>query len=73
MMMRNKLILILLFSAISIAGMAQTAQPADTVWRVKGDFAFNFNQVSLTNWAAGGQNSLAWTTTFWLGCKLCQG
>ena len=46
--------------------MAQTAQPADTVWRVKGDFAFNFNQVSLTNWAAGGQNSLAWTTTFGL-------
>ena len=46
--------------------MAQTAQPADTVWRVKGDFGFNFNQVALTNWAAGGQNSLAWTTTFGL-------
>lgn len=71
--MKNKLILLLLVSTISTATLAQTtpaiaptAQAADTVWRVKGDFGFNFNQVSLTNWAAGGQNSLAWTTTFGL-------
>ncbi|HEY6160342.1 MAG TPA: DUF3078 domain-containing protein [Bacteroidia bacterium] len=31
----------------------------DTVWRRSGLFALNFTQVSLTNWAAGGQNSVA--------------
>lgn len=39
-------------------------QPKDTIWRVNGNFGFKFNQVSLTNWAAGGQNSLAWNATF---------
>lgn len=40
------------------------AQPQDTTWKVSGAFGFKFNQVALTNWAAGGQNSLAWNTTF---------
>ena len=31
----------------------------DTVWRKGGLIAINFSQVSLTNWAAGGQNSIA--------------
>lgn len=31
----------------------------DTVWRRGGLFSLNFSQVSLTNWAAGGQNSIA--------------
>lgn len=56
----------MLVSTISIAGMAQTAQPADTLWRIKGDFGLKFNQVSLSNWAAGGQNSIAFGTTFGL-------
>src|SRR4026209_1401754 len=30
----------------------------DTVWRKGGLVALNFSQVSLTNWAAGGQNSI---------------
>ena len=34
------------------------AQP-DTVWRRGGLLSLNFSQVSLTNWAAGGQNSIA--------------
>ena len=50
---------------IGSAAMAQTAQdttvaPQDTVWRVGGKLGLNFNQVALTNWSAGGQNSLAW-------------
>jgi hypothetical protein len=70
-MMRNKLVLLMLISTISIAGLAQTTpaptvQAADTLWRIKGDFGLNFNQVSLTNWAAGGQNSIAFTSTFGL-------
>ncbi|MFZ4412759.1 MAG: DUF3078 domain-containing protein [Bacteroidales bacterium] len=31
----------------------------DTIWKRGGLFALNFSQVSLTNWAAGGQNSIA--------------
>jgi hypothetical protein len=31
----------------------------DTVWRKGGLFSVNLTQVSLTNWAAGGENSLA--------------
>lgn len=31
----------------------------DTVWRKGGLFSLNFTQVSLTNWASGGQNSIA--------------
>jgi hypothetical protein len=31
----------------------------DTVWRRGGIVSLNFSQVSLTNWAAGGQNSVA--------------
>jgi hypothetical protein len=31
----------------------------DTIWRTGGVFQALFNQVSLTNWAAGGQNSIS--------------
>lgn len=31
----------------------------DTIWRRGGLLSLNFSQVSLTNWAAGGQNSIA--------------
>jgi hypothetical protein len=33
----------------------------DTVWRKGGLFSLNFSQVSLTNWASGGQNSISGT------------
>ena len=55
-------LVMLLFS--SLLAMAQDTQPQDTIWRVNGSFGFMFNQVALSNWAAGGQNSLAWSTTF---------
>ena len=31
----------------------------DTTWHTGGLAALNFNQTSLTNWASGGENSLA--------------
>ena len=36
------------------------AKTADTLdgWKTGGTFTFNLSQLSLTNWAAGGQNSL---------------
>jgi hypothetical protein len=38
--------------------MAQN-QVTDTVWRTGGIFSLNLGQSSFTNWAAGGQNSIA--------------
>jgi len=45
---------------------AQNVAPKDTTWRVSGEFGFKFNQVALTNWAAGGQNSIAFNSSFTL-------
>jgi len=41
--------------------MAQEAAPADTaeIWDLGGEGTINFSQVSLSNWASGGQNSLS--------------
>ena len=36
----------------------------DTTWKRGGVFNVNFNQVSLTNWAAGGKSSLAFSGLF---------
>lgn len=38
---------------------AQTPAPVDTSWKKGGLGALNFNQVSFTNWAAGGENSIS--------------
>ena len=64
-MMKRILPFIVLFLG-SVIALAQDSQPQDTVWRVNGEFGFKFNQVALSNWAAGGQNSLAWSSTFGL-------
>ncbi len=38
-------------------------EPADTTyWKSAGNYGINFTQVSLTNWASGGQNSIAGVT-----------
>jgi hypothetical protein len=36
----------------------------DTIWRRGGIVSLNFSQVALTNWAAGGQNSIAGNSIF---------
>jgi hypothetical protein len=63
-MLRKTLPLLLLTLVTALAG-AQTV-PVDTVkhWKVGGNSAFTFSQVSLTNWAAGGENSLSGTFLF---------
>ena len=48
----------LLSLALIIIAASASAQQ-DTVWRRGGLIAINFTQVSLTNWAAGGQNSIS--------------
>lgn len=56
-MKQISLTLLVFFLALSIK--AQT--PADTIkhWKKGGDFSVNFSQVSFSNWAAGGKNSVA--------------
>ncbi len=59
----KKILLIsgLLLTAVSL--IAQDSAPAvsekDTAWRANGFFNINFSQVSLSNWAAGGENSIS--------------
>ena len=56
--MRLKITALLLTLSVSL--FAQNTAPADTTyWRRGGTGSITFSQVSLTNWAAGGQNSVA--------------
>lgn len=61
--MKN-LIVCLLMLGLFMPALAQepTENPAPQ-WATGGNFGLNFTQVSLSNWAAGGENSLA-TNTF---------
>jgi hypothetical protein len=68
-MKRKFLAIVLLFSGFSLLTVSQVTdaektlrtQPADSIlgWKKGGVFAVNLAQTSLTNWAAGGQNSIA--------------
>ncbi len=50
-----------IFAQVTEAEKTLRAQNADTTqgWKTGGVIGFNFAQTSLTNWAAGGENSLA--------------
>lgn len=54
-MKKTYLSLFVLLSASMIAN----AQDKDTSWQSGGFVAINFSQVSLSNWAAGGENSIS--------------
>jgi hypothetical protein len=58
-----KRIIIPIFFALAISQMAQAQDVAkiDTSWKKGGFVSLSFNQVSLTNWAAGGENALSGT------------
>jgi hypothetical protein len=47
---------LLLFAALTIA---QDPADGDTLWKVTGVTSLNLSQLSLTNWAAGGENSIS--------------
>ena len=57
----KKTIATLFIAAITTTAFAQTepATTADTSWKCGGLGAINFNQVSFSNWAAGGENSIS--------------
>lgn len=57
-----KSVIILILIIFSIFGFAQDkVEKKDTLWTPKGVVGVNLSQVAFTNWAQGGQNSLAFT------------
>ncbi len=64
-MIRN-LACTILFLSLCISVTKAQSNDADTVkhWKAGGNSAFNFSQVSLTNWSAGGKNSISGTFLF---------
>jgi len=55
----KKSTLFLLAIALSVSGIAQQSSDADTLWKYSGITSLNLSQLSLSNWAAGGDNSLS--------------
>ena len=55
----KKILLILSIAFTSFTIFAQDAVDADTLWKFSGTSSLNLSQLSLTNWAAGGDNSLS--------------
>ncbi len=55
----KKILLILMIAMTSLTFYAQDAVDADTLWKFSGTTSLNLSQLSLTNWAAGGDNSLS--------------
>lgn len=55
----KKIITLIILATSAYSSMAQDTLKADTLWRMGGFFGVNFNQVGLTNWAAGGENSFS--------------
>ena len=51
---------ILLLTAVALVGTSFAQEKPDTsYWKKSGDFTLSFNQVSFSNWAAGGKNSVS--------------
>jgi hypothetical protein len=62
--MKKHLLLVITAVLISLTAIGQIKIEVDTTvngWKKGGFFAVNFNQVSLTNWAAGGESALSAT------------
>ena len=55
----KKTTLILLAIVGSLSGFAQESTDADTLWKFSGVTSLNLSQLSLSDWAAGGDNSLS--------------
>ena len=55
----KKILLILSIVLISLTVSAQDPVDADTLWKFSGITSLNLSQLSLINWAAGGDNSLS--------------
>ncbi len=52
-----KKLIFLFITLFSLSAYAQNVPDSLKLWKVNGNVTFNFSQVSLTNWAAGGKTS----------------
>jgi len=55
----KKQLLILSVTLLSFSVFAQDQVDSDTLWKISGTTSLNLSQLSLTNWAAGGDNSVS--------------
>jgi len=55
----KKFLYTLALSCMILGANAQESPVADTAWKFSGTTSLNLSQLSLTNWAAGGDNSLS--------------
>ncbi|MBL0073059.1 MAG: DUF3078 domain-containing protein [Bacteroidetes bacterium] len=62
--MKRLLLTISTIAVVSSSSMAQETAAVDTSWKTGGIIGLNFTQVSLSNWAAGGQNSISCIALF---------
>ena len=58
-MIRKKIILLACITILSLSLSAQETTDSIKPWKFNGVTSINFSQVSVTNWAAGGENSYA--------------
>lgn len=63
----NKLISFLTIALFTVTLSAQ--EPADTLWKYNGVVSLNFSQMALSNWGAGGENSVAGNGRITLGAN----
>lgn len=59
--MKRSVLFTLAIVSMSFMVHAQDAAPQDTTWRTGGFASIQFNQVALSNWAAGGESSISAT------------
>ncbi len=52
------------YSFLAALSFAQDPVDADTLWKFTGVTSLNLSQLSLTNWAAGGENSISGNVFF---------
>jgi len=63
----------LLAAFLLLAAFAKAQDPVDTSWKAGGFIGINFNQVNLSQWAPGGENSLALASSFNLFANYVKG
>jgi hypothetical protein len=62
----KKVYLFFAITLLNVYGVFSQTQVADTSWKKGGLIGINFNQASLSNWAQGGENSVAISSTAFL-------
>ena len=64
-----------MFFIINVYAQDESESESDTTegWKVKGTFGIGFSQVSLTNWVAGGENSISGNISLRVGADYKKG